>query len=194
MTCDFVLECVSCDPRVPLYMSKKGPIWQFFVLPLLAFRDRLFKNSQIVPFLPWVGVENPFKQWGKTHFCQIGPFLPPPQGPLQRSKLENRENDIFGVKKCLFGGPPWNHLMGFLGHLLPSLGKDLVLREGVECPKSPFKWFQGGPPKRHFLTPKMSFSRFSNFDLCRGTLGSQCVSWEISFQSHKLMFSELVLQ
>ena len=29
------------------------------------------------------------------------------------------------------------------------------------------------PPKRHFLTPKMSFSRFSNFDLCRGTLGSQ---------------------
>ena len=29
------------------------------------------------------------------------------------------------------------------------------------------------PQKRHFLTPEMSFSRFSNFDLCRGTLGSQ---------------------
>ena len=44
--------------------------------------------------------------------------------------------------------------------------------------KSPFKWFQEGPPKRHFLTPKMSFSWFSNFDPCRGsrslgTLGSQ---------------------
>ena len=35
------------------------------------------------------------------------------------------------------------------------------------------KWFQGEPPKRHFLAPKMSFSRFSSFDLCRGTLGSQ---------------------
>ena len=31
------------------------------------------------------------------------------QVPLQRSKLENRENDIFGVKTSLFGGPPWNH-------------------------------------------------------------------------------------
>ena len=36
-----------------------------------------------------------------------------------------------------------------------------------------FKCFQGGPQKKHFLTPKMSFPRFSNFDLCRGTLGSQ---------------------
>ena len=30
-----------------------------------------------------------------------------------------------------------------------------------------------GTPKRHLFTPKMSFSRFSNFDLCRGSLGSQ---------------------
>ena len=29
------------------------------------------------------------------------------------------------------------------------------------------------PQRRHFLTPKMSFSRFSHFDLCRGALGSQ---------------------
>ena len=28
-----------------------------------------------------------------------------PRVPLQRSKLENRENDIFAVKKCLFGVP-----------------------------------------------------------------------------------------
>ena len=29
-----------------------------------------------------------------------------PRVPLQRSKLENQENDLFGVKKCLFGGGP----------------------------------------------------------------------------------------
>ena len=38
-----------------------------------------------------------------------------PRVPLQRSKLENRENDNFGVKKRLFGGPSWNHLNGLFG-------------------------------------------------------------------------------
>ena len=42
-----------------VYMSKKGPIWQFFVPSLLAFRDRILKNSQIVPFLPWAGCRKP---------------------------------------------------------------------------------------------------------------------------------------
>ena len=36
---------------------------------------------------------------------------------------------------------------------------------------------KGDPPKRHFSTPKMSFSRFSSFDLCalraKGTLISE---------------------
>ena len=60
--------------------------------------------------------------------------------------------------------------MGFLGHLIPSLNKDLILREGLKCPQ-----------KGIFLTPKMSFSRFSHFDLCRGTLGSQNYRTEKSF-------------
>ena len=60
-------------------MSKKGPIWQFFVPSLLAFRDRILKNSQIVPFLPWVGVENPFKQWGKHTFLPNRTLFAPPQ-------------------------------------------------------------------------------------------------------------------
>ena len=38
-----------------------------------------------------------------------------PRVPLQRSKLENQENDLFGVKKCLFGGSSWNHLNGYFG-------------------------------------------------------------------------------
>ena len=37
--------------------------------------------------------------------------------PLQRSKWENQENDMFGVKKCLFGGPSWNPLNGLFGAL-----------------------------------------------------------------------------
>ena len=38
-----------------------------------------------------------------------------PMVPLQRSKWENRATDIFGVKKCLFGGLSRNHLNGLLG-------------------------------------------------------------------------------
>ena len=45
--------------------------------------------------------------------------------------------------------------MGFLGHLIPSLNKDLLLREELNAPKSPFKLFQGGPPKKAFFDPKI---------------------------------------
>ena len=38
-----------------------------------------------------------------------------PRVPLQRSKLENHENDIFGVKKCPSCGPSWTHLNGLFG-------------------------------------------------------------------------------
>ena len=45
-----------------------------------------------------------------------------PRVPLQRSKLENQENDIFGAKKkALFGVPLGTISMGFLGHLIASL-------------------------------------------------------------------------
>ena len=37
-------------------------------------------------------------------------------------------------------------------------------------PKAHLNGSEGDPQKGIFLTPKMSFSRFSNFDLCRGTL------------------------
>ena len=74
-----------------------------------------------------------------------------PRVPLQRSKLENRENDIFGVKKSLFGG----------GSLLEL-----------------------------FKCPKMSVPRFSNFDLCRGTLGSQC-QMGTKFVSTALLLNEV---
>ena len=37
------------------------------------------------------------------------------QGPRTEVKIGNQENDIFGVKKCLFGGLG-TISMGFLGH------------------------------------------------------------------------------
>ena len=55
-----------------------------------------------------LGTPNPYNLSKKYWHCD-------PRVPLQRSKLENRENDIFGVKKCLFWGRPWNHLNGVLG-------------------------------------------------------------------------------
>ena len=59
--------------------------------------------------------------------------------------------------------------MGFLGHFISSLNTKSLLREGIKCPKKAhLNGSKGDPQKRHFLTPKMSFSRFSNFDLCRG--------------------------
>ena len=52
--------------------------------------------------------------------------------PTEGQNWKNWENDIFGVKKCLLGGPPWNHLNGLFGA------------------------FNSHPQKRLFLTPKMS--------------------------------------
>ena len=63
--------------------------------------------------------------------------------------------------------------MGFLGHLIPSLNKDLVLREGIKCPKKPIYMVPRGAPKKAFFDPKNVIFLISNFDLCRGTLGSQ---------------------
>ena len=46
-------------------------------------------------------------------YLAVGTQTCDPRVPLQRSKLENQENDIFGVKKCLFWGVPlWKHLNG----------------------------------------------------------------------------------
>ena len=40
-----------------------------------------------------------------------------------------------------------------------------------------------GPKKGFFLIPKMSVSRFSNFDLCRGTRGSQHLDVNHQYES-----------
>ena len=51
-------------------MSKKGPIWQFFVLPLLEFRDRISKIAKLYPFYREVGVENPLNNGEKHIFAK----------------------------------------------------------------------------------------------------------------------------
>ena len=37
------------------------------------------------------------------------------QGPPTEVKIGKSGNDIVGVKKCLLGGPSWNHLNGLFG-------------------------------------------------------------------------------
>ena len=90
---------------------------------------------------------------------------------------KNQENDMSGAKKCLFLGVPLGTIwMGFLGHIMPSLTKDLVLREEIKFPKKPIEMApRGTPPKKAFFAPKnVIVLIFSNFDLKnRGTLGSQ---------------------
>ena len=100
------------------------------------------------------------------------PSLTIPGSPYRGQNWKIWKMKIWGSKNALFGVPLRTIYMGFLGHLIAPLNMDLVLREAIQCPKSPFKWFQE-EPERAFLTPKMSFSRFSNFDLCRGNRGSQ---------------------
>ena len=64
---------------------------------------------------------------GAKYFLFSGPKRPPSlglrsQGPPREVKIGNRENYIFGVKSCLFGGSPWNHLNWFFGacYFLPE--------------------------------------------------------------------------
>ena len=66
----------------------------------------------VLPVLAFTGAAPPMRQ-----YCD-------PRAPLQRSKLENRENDIFGVRRCLFWGPSWNRFNGLFGAFtsLPSQG------------------------------------------------------------------------
>ena len=83
------------------YMSKKGPIWQFFVPSLLAFRDRILKNiAKLYPFYPGVGVENPFKQWGKPHFLPNRTLFAPPTG-YNLSGYSQILTDLAGVCRIL---------------------------------------------------------------------------------------------
>ena len=64
--------------------------------------------------------------------------------------------------------------MGFLGHLIPSLNKDdLLLREGIKCPKKAHLNGSKGDPQKAFFDPKNVIFPIFQFDLCRGTLGSQ---------------------
>ena len=104
------------------------------------------------------------------------------QGPPTEVKIgKSGKWHFWGQKMSFWGSPLEPFKWGLFGAFNSSLNSKSLLREGIKCPKSPFKWFQGGPPKRHVLTPKMSFSRFSNFDLCRGTLGSQSYgfNWDL---------------
>ena len=61
---------------------------------------------------------------------------------------------FLGSKNALFGVPLGTILMGFLGHLIASLNKDLVLREAIKCPKKPITMVPRGTPKRAFSDPK----------------------------------------
>ena len=56
--------------------------------------------------------------------------------------------------------------MGCLGHLVPSLDTKSLLREELNAPKSPFKWFQEGPPKKGIFDPKNVI--FLIFPFCGG--------------------------
>ena len=58
-----------------------------------------------------------------------------PQGPPTRSKVENREDDIFEIRKYIFQGPSWNHSSTLLG-VFKSL-----LHAGVEYPFNPMHAF-----------------------------------------------------
>ena len=76
------------------------------------------KSLAIVPSRSLFSTAGPFGEGshGRTHeSCD-------PRVPLQMSKLESQENDVFGVKNALFGVPLGTILMGFLGHLIaPSI-------------------------------------------------------------------------
>ena len=100
------------------------------------------------------------------------------QGPPTEVKSGKSGKWHFWGQKMPFGGSPLEPFKWGFG-AFNSLPQYQILAKGgnLNAPKTPFKWFQGGPPKRHFLTPKMSFSRFSTFDLCRGTLGSQAQNY-----------------
>ena len=50
---------------------------------------------------------------------------------------------------------------------------------------------KGTPKKAFFETPKMSFSRFSNFDLCWGTLGLQKVLWKFCGNCYLRKFAKI---
>ena len=98
-----------------------------------------------------------------------------PGSPYRGQNGKIGKMTFLGSKKCLFWGSPLEPFKwGFWAfHSLPQY-QILVKGRELNAPKTPFKWFQGEPPtKAFFLTPKMSFSRFSHFDLCRRTLGSQ---------------------
>ena len=85
-------------------MSKKSPIRQF----LEHFGTGSSKIANLYPFYRGVGVENPFKQWEKTHFCQIGPFCPPTEGPSTFSPYRARIPDYdwpWVAGRSVPGGP-----------------------------------------------------------------------------------------
>ena len=70
--------------------------------------------------------------------------------------MENRENDISGVKKCLFGGLPWNHLNGGFGafNSLPIEGGNSTKKAFFDPKKCHFPDFPiltsvGGPWDRN---------------------------------------------
>ena len=84
--------------------------------------QRLLNNAKVSmkrPNFPtFTKLEHPRQQQFPSKIFRYRPdhgYPCDPRVPLQRSKLENRENYIFGVKKCLFGGPSWNHLNGLFG-------------------------------------------------------------------------------
>ena len=45
--------------------------------------------------------------------------------------------------------------LGFLGHLIAELSKDLVLREAIKCLTKPIKMVARGTPKKAFFDPKI---------------------------------------
>ena len=91
-----------------------------------------------------------------------------PQGPSTevRTELENREGDIFGVKKAFSWGGGGHrslcHFNGLLGVFHSVFNMDLLVREGMEYPKKATHMdARGIPPKKFWFGPQKG--RFPDF-------------------------------
>ena len=96
-----------------------------------------------------------------------------PGSPYRGQNWRIGKLTFLGSKDAFFGGPPWNHLNWLFGafYFLPQY--KILFQGEKNAPKAHLNGSKKDLQKRNFSTPKLSFSRFSNFDLCRGTLGSQ---------------------
>ena len=60
-----------------------------------------------------------------------------PGSPYRGQNGKIRKMTFLGSKNAFLGVALGTISMGFLGYSIPSLNKELVLREGIKCPKKP---------------------------------------------------------